>query len=167
MKQLAISAFAAVLAAACSSAAPSTGTYTIEFPSTPAAIATDYVQVLVFDVTSANKDSICQDLIAQRETSPNSLTPSVNPPAPAANICEMHAGTKSVSIPYGDHALLAIGQRKQNNAGTVDFLIGCAIMTIGDGNAPVPIPLKLVNVSQPVPSTTCASVGDFCSEKCN
>lgn len=157
----------AITLIACSSAQPSVGKYTVEFPSTAAAIATDYVQVLVFDVNGQNKTSICEDLITQRETSPDSLTPSVNPPAPAANICEMRAGTKSVAIPYGDHALLAIGERKQSNAATTDFLIGCAIMNIGDGDAPVPIPLRLVSVNSPVPSTTCASVADFCSEKCN
>ena len=38
---------------------------------------------------------------------------------------------------------------------------------VGDGDAPVAIPVRLVNVNQPVPSTKCESVGDFCDGKCN
>ena len=166
MKWLSLLAVAAVVGACTNTAAPSKGSYTLEFPSTAAAIATDYVQVLVFDANGANRDTICGNLITQRLTSPDSLTPSVNPPAPAANICQMHAGTLPITVPYGEHALLAIGEKKKGDAATTDFLIGCALMSIGDGDAPVPIALRLVSVNQPVPQTTCASVGDFCALKC-
>jgi hypothetical protein len=161
-------AFVALLIVACSGkAAPSHGTYTIAFPSTAAAVATDFVQILVFDVAD-NRATLCEDLVTTRLTSPDDLVPSVNPPADPTNICELRAGVKPIDIPYGEHALLAIGQRRQGDTGgTKDFLIGCAIMKIGDGDAPVSIPVRLVNVNQPVPSTKCASVGDFCDSKCN
>lgn len=145
---------------------PSKGTYTVQFPSTAAAVATDYVHILVFDVeTPEERGSICQDLITARLTKPGSLEPSV-PPAPPANICEMRAGRKVVTIPYGEHALLAIAQKKDRQDQLRDFLIGCAIMTIGDGDAPLPIPLRLVTVSAPVPPTTCGSVGEYCDGDC-
>ena len=155
---------------ACSSAgAPSRGTYTIAFPSTAAAVATDFVQILVFDV-NGDRATLCQDLVGTRISSPDDLVPTVNPPAPPTNICELHANVKPIEIPYGEHALLAIGSRRQGDStGTKDFLIGCAIMTIGDGDAPVAIPMRLINVNFPVPPTKCASVGDFCATdgKCN
>ncbi len=157
----------AVSFVACTSgeADPSKGTYTVQFPSTAAAVATDYVQILVFDVKPEDRASICQDLITARLTKPGTLEPTV-PPAPAANICEMHAGAKAVTVPYGQHALLAVAQKKDKQDQLKDFLIGCAIMTVGDGDAPVPIPVRLVSVNAPVPATTCGSVGEYCAGAC-
>lgn len=154
---------------ACSGAesSPSKGTYTVQFPSTAAAVATDFVQVLVFDVTDANRASLCPELVEARITDPGSLKPSVTPPAPAANICEMRAGRKPVTIPYGEHALLAIAQRKDRGDVVKDFMIGCTIMTVGEGDAPVAIPVRLISVNQPVPQTTCGSVGEYCDNKCD
>ena len=164
---VACSLVSALAACTAGEAEPTKGTYTVQFPSTAAAVATDFVQVLVFDVkTPDERASICQDLITQRLTSPGSLTPVV-PPAPAANICEMRAGRKVVTVPYGEHALLAVAQKKDRQDQLRDFLIGCAIMTVGDGDAPVPIPVRLVSVSAPVPATTCGSVGEYCDEKCD
>ncbi|HVH44355.1 MAG TPA: hypothetical protein VM925_18510 [Labilithrix sp.] len=146
---------------------PSQGRYTVVFPSTAAAVATDFVQILVFDVkTPAERVSICQDLVTARLTSPDTLVPSA-PPAPAANICEMRAGQKPVPVAYGEHAILAIAQRKDRRDQLEDFLIGCTVMTIGAGDAPLSIPVRLVSVSSPVPETTCGSVGEFCEGKCD
>jgi hypothetical protein len=148
-------------------AEPSKGVYTVQFPSTAAAVATDFVQILVFDVKSpADRANLCEDLIAAHIADPSSLTPSVNPPSPAANICEMHAGKKPVTVPYGEHAVLAIAQRKDRQDQLRDLMIGCAIMTVGEGDAPLPIPVRLVSVSQPIPPTNCASVGEYCDGKC-
>jgi hypothetical protein len=145
---------------------PSKGTYTIAFPSTAAAVATDYIQIYVFDV-NGDRASICEDLITTRLNTPEDLKPSVDPPAPPTNVCELRAGAKPIEVPYGEHALLALGQRRKGDSGgTQDFLIGCAVMTIGDGDAPVPIPVRLVNVNLPVPSTKCGSVQEFCEKTC-
>src|SRR5262249_30250881 len=118
---------ASIVLASCTSgtAEPSKGSYTIQFPSTAAAVATDYVQILVFDVAGPeNRATICEDLVTARLTDPSALKPSVNPPAPAANICEMRLGRKPVTVPYGEHALLAIAQR-QVGQDLRDFMIGC------------------------------------------
>lgn len=157
------------LALACTAgeADPSKCTYTVQFPSTAAAVATDYVQILVFDVNSPDeRGSICQELITTRLTTPASLTPSV-PPAPPVGICDMRAGRKPVSVPYGEHALLAIAQKKDRNDQVRDFLIGCAVMTIGEGDAPLPIPVRLVSVNNPVPATNCGSLGEYCDSLCD
>jgi len=159
---------AAVGIAACSAgeASPTAGAYTVQFPSTAAAVATDFVQVLVFDVkTPAERDTLCQDLISARIRGERQ-TPSVDPPAPAANICEMLAGRKPVPIPYGEKALLVVAQRKDKSGALQDFMIGCAIMTIGDGDAPLPVPLRIISLTQPVPDTQCGSVGEYCADKC-
>ncbi len=147
-------------------AQPSKGTYTVAFPSTAAAVATDFVQILVFDVKPDNRKSLCEDLVTARITQPESLTPSVNPPAPAANICEMRAGRKPVTVPYGEHALLAVAQRKDVNGNLQDFMVGCAIMTVGEGDAPLAIPVRLISVKDSVPETKCGSVGEYCDGKC-
>jgi hypothetical protein len=158
----------ALVFVACTSgeADPSRGIYTVQFPSTAAAVATDFVQILVFDVDPENRAQVCQDLITARVSDPAALVPSVNPPSPAANICEMRAGRKPVTVPYGEHALLAIAQRKDAQDQVKDFMIGCTIMTIGDGDAPLPIPVRLISVNQPVPPTSCGSVGEYCDGKC-
>lgn len=161
----------AVLVACSNEAEPSKGSYTVQFPSTAAAIATDFVQVLIFDVkTPQERVRLCGDLIAARLTDPTTLKPSVNPPTPAANICQMKAGRTEfpLDIPYGEHALLAIAQKKVSNAGDQlrDFMIGCSIMTVGEGDTPIPIPLRLVSVNQPVPATKCGSVSEFCERRC-
>lgn len=148
-------------------AEPSKGTYSLQFPSTAAAVATESVQVLVFEVkTPEERAGICQDLIIARRTRPESLEPVVPPPA-SANVCEMLLGRRPVIVPYGEHALLAIAQRQDERGELRDFLIGCAVMTIGDGDPPLPIALKLVSVNAPIPPTNCATVGDYCASKCD
>jgi hypothetical protein len=167
MKRVATVVGICALVAACSGAAqPSRGTYTIAFPSTSAAVATDFIQILVFNLDGEDKGGACEDLITKRLTTPDDLHPAVNPPAPATNICEMLAGKKPVTIPYGEHAVMAIGERKKDEATTTDFLIGCAIMSVGDGNLPLEIPVRLVSVNTPVPATKCGSVGEFCAGSC-
>lgn len=164
------STFAALgLLVACTAgpADPTEGRYTVSFPSTAAAIATDFVQVLVFDVPDpATRNARCQELITQRLTTPTGLSPVV-PAGPAVTLCDMAAGARSLEVPYGEHAILAIGQRQASpQAPITDFLIGCAVMTIGDGDAPLDVPLGLVSIAEGVPATTCASVGDLCANRC-
>ena len=148
-------------AAGCGSRDPSEGSYTVTFPSTAAAVATDFVQLLVFDVTDANRGSICQDSVTARVSDPGSLAPIQT--ATPANICEMNLGRKPITFAYGEHAVLAVAQRKDASGQLKDFLIGCSVMTIGDGNAPLPVALHLVSINTPVPVTTCGSVGEFCA----
>jgi hypothetical protein len=167
----ALAALAVTTAMACSQKAtgPSAGHYTVEFESPGDAVATDFVQIYVFDIVDESKrPTLCQDLISTRITNPGSLKPSVDPPAPPTNICEMQAGVKPISLPYGEHAILAVAQRKDAKDASKldDLLIGCTIMTIGEGDAPLPIQLRQVNQAQPLPPTNCATVSDYCGGKC-
>ena len=80
-----------LIACRASEAEPSKGVYTVQFPSTAAAVATDFVQILVFDLSRPeDRGGFCEDLITLRMTDPASLQPLVAPAA--ANICEMRAG---------------------------------------------------------------------------
>ena len=153
--------FSMASTAGCGARDPSEGSYTVTFPSTAAAVATDFVQILVFAVTDANRASVCQDTVTARLSDPTSVTPTET--APPANICEMNLGRKPITFKYGEQAVLAVAQRKDASGQLKDFLIGCTVMTIGDGNAPLPIPVHLVSINTPVPTTTCGSVTEFCS----
>ena len=149
------------LVIACTAAAdgPSSGTYTVQFPSTAAAVATDTVQLLVFEVPRGpDRADYCQTLIQARKKKEPQKPVQQNTPV---NVCELLAGKKPITIAYGEKAVLAVAQRKG-----VDFMAGCAIQTFGDGDAPLPIDLTLLDIATPVPETPCATVGDFCSRNC-
>ena len=149
-----------VVACTAASKGPSTGTYSVAFPSTAAAVATDTVQLLVFEVPAApdQRADFCLTLIQGRKRQDPQKPILLNAPV---NICEMLGGRKPFTIPYGEKAVLAVAKRKMN-----DFLIGCSIETFGDGDAPLEIDLALVDVGVAVPDTPCATVSDFCTQKC-
>lgn len=166
MKQvLSLSLVAAAVVIGCAESDPTGGAYTIAFPSTAAAVATDFVQLYVFDVTDQNRGSICQQVITTRSAAPGTLAPTQT--AAPANICEMNLGRKPITFAYGEHAILAVAQRKDAQGTLQDFLIGCAVMTIGEGDAPLPIPVHLVSAGTPVPVTKCGSVGEYCDGRCS
>jgi len=150
-----------VAALACTAPAegPATASYTLTFPSTQAAVATDSVQLLVFDGPPAGQRSTyCQSLIQGRKRR--------DPQRPIAegtlgNICELLQGRRSITIDYGEKAVLAIGQR-----GAQDFLIGCVVQTFGEGDPLLDVDLALVDVGQPVPETDCTSVSAACAKEC-
>ncbi len=148
--------------AACTAEAegPSRGTYTLKFPSTAAAVATETVSVFVFEAPSdaVGRTSFCNDLITARKRRDQLSADVVAPPLP---VCDLLAGRAPVEMPYGESAILAVAQRKG-----ADFLIGCSIQTVGNGDLPLPISLSLTNLATPIPSTTCVSVGAFCRDEC-
>src|SRR3982751_3393293 len=69
---------------------PSTGTYSVSFPSTAAAVATDTVQLLVFDVPSGtDRQDFCLNLVQARKRKEQQKPVLQNTPV---NICEMLIG---------------------------------------------------------------------------
>src|SRR4051812_15569126 len=72
---------------------PSPGTYTIQFPSTAAAVATDTVQLLLFDLpkTQAERTAFCETLIQARQRKDPQKPALQNQPV---NICEMLQGRR-------------------------------------------------------------------------
>src|SRR4051812_35552454 len=106
----ALLACAACMACTSGEAEPSTGTYTVTFPSTEAAVATDSVQLFVFDVPNpAERAFRCQELL-QTGTRGEPWHPIVeNPPV---STCSFLAGAEPATVPYGEHAVVALGVRK-------------------------------------------------------
>jgi hypothetical protein len=153
---------ASLLACAAAADGPSPGTYTLKFPSTAAAVATDAVQLYVFDAPTSPSEraGFCQTLIQARKRKDPQTSRTTNP---SVNMCELLQGRQPITIEYGARAILAVAQRRGS-----DFMIGCTLQTLGDGDALTPIALTLIDVGNPVPETTCTSVGDFCSvpQKC-
>jgi hypothetical protein len=144
-----------------SASSPSGGTYTITFPSTAAAVATDSVQVLVFDAgqDAAGVEHVCPGLVQLRRTH-QQLPPRLLE-APPASPCDLLGGTGTVTIPYGSRALLAVAER-----GGRDFLIGCSIENVTQNSELSPIDLTLIDDQTTVPATGCAKSSDFCQHKC-
>lgn len=139
---------------------PAKGTYTLRFPSTETAVATDTVQLLLFDAPKEPdaRATVCADLIASRKRR-DTLDARITE-APV-NICDLLAGNRPLTIPFGELVVLAIAQREGQ-----DFLYGCNIQTIGDGDAPLPIALSLADVGRATPATDCTSVDAFCRGAC-
>ena len=160
-----LGAIVAVFGSACTAgeASPTAGVVSMQFPSTQAAVATDFVQLFVFDITPEQRETICLDKIGARKRQ-EPLNASLTPPP--WNICELLAGRRPATIPYGEKAILAVAQRKDRNDQLQDFMIGCSVQTLGEGDAPLPVRLALLNVGTPVPETNCATVGDYCGSRC-
>lgn len=152
-----------VVACSASESAPTTGVVSMQFPSTQAAVATDFVQLFVFDIKPEEASSVCLDKVGARKRQ-EPLNASLTPPP--WNICELLAGRRPATIPYGEKAILAVAQRKDKNDQLQDFMVGCAVQTLGDGDAPIPVRLALIDVGTPVPETNCATVGDYCGSRC-
>ncbi len=154
-----VAASLVVMAACGGSGDPSNGQYVVTFPSTAAAVATDSVVVLVFDVPAAQMGTFCQGVVSKRrnkEDLPKPLAES-SPVTP----CELNSGKAPLTISYGTRAVLAVGSR----AGA-DFLIGCAIQKVDEGSLPVPVDVTLVNGLVTVPQTMCTKLQDHCNNKC-
>jgi hypothetical protein len=151
----------AVVACTAGEASPSTATYTVKFPSTAAAVATDQVQLLVFDFPADQRAVICPNLIQSRKRR-EPLSPVVA--GPVVNICEMLRGVKPITVPYGERAVLAVAIRKG-----ADYMLGCVLHTFGDEETDatkLTVPLALIDFGQAVPDTTCTNVSDFCNSVC-
>jgi hypothetical protein len=147
---------------ACSSkqaAGPSSGSYTITFPSTAAAVAAESVQVLVFDASDAGTDQVCPELVLARRS--NQALPTTIAEAKPVSPCSMQGGAGQITISYGARAVLAVAQM-----GGADFLIGCAVQNVGEGSTQVPVQLALASTTVTVPVTQCASLTDHCAHKC-
>ncbi len=141
-------------------AEPSVVSYTLKFPSVEAAIASEQVQVLVFDAPTdpAVRAADCSEKIARRlRRDPIEPLQASEP----VSMCEMFLRRPRFEVPYGEKVVFAITQKRGQ-----DFLLGCAVQTLGDGDAPVPIVLSLADIANPVPATECTTVSDFCASRC-
>jgi hypothetical protein len=141
---------------ACSTASPTQGTYALQFPSTAAAIATDRMQVQVFE---AKDETTCAALLsARRSGQPLPATPIAET---SVKLCTAFAGAgiRALDVGYGRRAFLVLGQRSKE---PVDFLVGCTVDYVASDSPPVSIFLSLVSPDTPVPATDCPSIDAFC-----
>jgi hypothetical protein len=141
-----------------------TGTFTIQFPSTAAAIAvakhTQGVQVFAYSVSafgdaSAEVAGACQTLVEQSRT--NNLTAIPIAKSEVVTPCDLMAGKGTVALAYGSYAFLAVVKSSGN-----DYLVGCAEQTITSTNTVVTILMTLASSTEMVPTTSCTSLSQAC-----
>jgi hypothetical protein len=143
-----------VLVASCGSSS-SNGTFTLDFPSVAAAVATDTVQIGAFD---GSDPAACTTLVVQarsQQTLPSVLSET------SASPCALASGGGSLALKSGTYAFMAIGLRQGQN-----FVIGCQEATIGSSGGTVNIELTLFDNLVSVPPTGCQSLSPHCSGKC-
>ena len=140
------------------------GTFTVDFPTDAAAIATSTVQVFAYATTvfgpgAAAAAGACETVIEARRS--NNLTATPVATSAVVKPCQLLTGAGKVAVRFGNYAFLAVGQ--QNGS---DFLLGCAEQTISSANTVVVIPLSLATEGAMVPATKCTSLGESCSGGC-
>jgi hypothetical protein len=136
---------------------PTSAQYQVTFPSTAVAVASDTVQVLVFDASATGAD--CLSLVTARRTGaqlPKGAALLLD--TGAVQTCDLAAGQGTFQVSYGSRSFFAIAQR----AGQ-DFFTGCTQADVEANIAPVNISLAQDKTGTTVPPTTCTSL----SEKCN
>jgi len=160
VRPMLVSAVALLCGACAGEADPAAGVVNVAFPSIAAAVASENVTLMVFDVPQETPAaSFCTTLVQQTKSG-QALPPRVTESAPKP-VCDLQAGSADITVGFGDKAVLAIANR-----GGKPYLVGCALQNIGDGDAPVTVSMGLVSTSTSVPATNCLLLSDFCSKKC-
>jgi hypothetical protein len=161
---LAFASVALVSLAACSpgTEAEKSGAVTVAFPSTNAAIATDTLELRVFDANVTGND--CLSLI-QTEEKTQPLPKAIFDSGKQDTCKFFETQVKPFDMGYGSRAFMVVGQRANT-----DFVLGCSIAGIGDVSNAVSVDLSLnlsafSQTTQVPDSTTCASLGDRCTKQ--
>jgi hypothetical protein len=152
-----VSAFA-LLASCSGGGGGATGTYTIDFPSDTALLATTTVDVDVFDASSA--ENVCvtlSSLAATQQALPSSLTSAARLDPCALGAGSGGAGSGALTVTPGWRAILI---RASSRSGP--YLVGCTRFDAAPGfNTTVTVSL-LPGAAAP-PSPTCASFTARCA----
>jgi hypothetical protein len=170
MNVLSVSFFAVAVAlvtcgVACSPGtdAEKSGSVGITFPSSNAAIATDTIELRVYDSTIQGND--CLTLVeSEQKTQP---LPKPIYDSGKINTCTYLAngGVKPFDMGYGSRSFLVVGQRAPTGQQAADFMIGCSVAGIGDVSNSVNVDLSVFDPTSQVPdSTKCASLSDRCTK---
>jgi hypothetical protein len=135
------------------------GTYTIEFPSTAAAIATESIAVRVFDATDAQE--LCNTLVVTQK-SHGDLPAALAETAPTSP-CSLLGGQGGslAALPFGTYAFLAVAQKSG-----ADFLVGCTTQALASNQTSVPIAVSFASAQTAVPATTCEALSASCAGSC-
>ena len=143
------------LGVACGSSGGS-GSFTLDFPSTAVAVATDAVQVQVYDGSDPNACTALIILARSQQAFPPLVTQtSISSP------CALVGGGGSLSLKEGNYAFFAIGQHQGQN-----FVLGCQVGGVNSGGGSVNIELELFANTVAIPATTCAHLSQHCSGGC-
>jgi hypothetical protein len=143
---------------------PTSGSYQITFPSTAVAVASDTVEVLVFDATDpAGMQTGCPTLIAARKSgAPLPKQPVLLHDSGALRTCDLASGGKGVvEVSFGPRTLLAVSQR----AGQ-DYFLGCASQQVSESASSVNLTLAQAVEGTVVPPTTCTALSQKCAGMC-
>ena len=154
--------FCVVLISACGSddtkKAPTN--YDLRFPSIDVAVATDTIEVFVFDPL-AKETRICEELLVkQRSQQELGQWIARLPPTP---LCDVLSGnTAPVDVGFGTWAFFAVAQRS-----STDYLLGCTLANVGPGTEKPVITFSYASsTAPPAPPTTCLDVTQKCKRAC-
>jgi hypothetical protein len=150
-------ASACALAIACGSSS-SSGTYTIAFQSIAQAVQADTVHVSVFDASASPET--CIDLLVKLDSHQDLPAPLVDLPPVAP--CDLAHGAGSLNAPLKMVAVLAVVAK-----GGGVIARGCAQKSLSQDDPNVTVEVAYANVpNNEPPSTTCASLAQFCAKQC-
>ena len=153
-----VAAFAVV---ACSggTAAPQKGTISVTFPSVHAAVASDEIELHVYEAPDENT---CLDLVQKRRTA-QAINPGIIDRSPIPT-CDFLAGKGvPLDVGYGKRAFLVATR----HAGK-DILVGCTTQGVGDAPIAVDVELTTINAMTQIPGkdTDCVTLSMKCSGAC-
>lgn len=143
------------LTSACGSSADAEGTYVIEFPSSSAVLATESVDV---DVYEAADPSLCINLTERART--NQELPDAIARVARIDPCALASGDGSLRVSSGERAILV-----RANRGGRAYLVGCSRFVAEPGFVANVTVSLLPNVAAP-PASTCASMKARCEGAC-
>jgi len=139
----------------CGSPTPASGTYTVDFPSELAAIATDTVQVFVYPYDGMS--ATCAMLVEERVTGAPMPTPMAE--TRQVSPCALLGGGNALPVGFGEYAFLAVAARQASG----DFLVGCAAQVVSSTNTLVSIPLQLTDFMHALPTSSCTMLSQRCA----
>jgi hypothetical protein len=148
---------------------PQQGSITVTFPSVSAAVATDSLQLEVFD---APDPSTCLDLVEKRKTG-QELPPPLLERLPVPTCTFLDNKAAPLEVGYGRRAFLVVGVGCARAAGAgvgerpaQPCLIGCALQGVGNAKIVVDVPLTLFSNTVDIPTTTCTQLSVKCKGGC-
>ena len=152
---------AAFVLVACSGGTTATqqGTISVTFPSVHAAVASDEIELHVYEAPDENT---CLDLVQKRRTA-QAINPGIIDRSPIPT-CDFLAGKGvPLNVGYGKRAFLVATR----HAGK-DILVGCPIQGVGDAPLAVEVPLTTINAMTQIPGkdTDCVTLSMKCSGAC-
>jgi hypothetical protein len=143
------------------------GAVSVSFPSTADAIATDTLELRVYDASTVDGSipNDCLNLISTEQNSPQTLPKPIYD-STKVDSCNFFTGkVKPIDMGYGPRSFFVVGQRATNGI-TADYVIGCTVIGIGDVANNVNVELSLFDAKSPLApaSTKCASLSDRCDK---